>query len=160
MKNSIQSQIKATVDNQIKLNIKGHLQQNGYALVKHTPELWKHNDHDITLFLIVNDFRIEYTKDEDAEHLVDILQKIYKVHNFTACGIVNKMVKQRRTSTIDMWFYWVRDHCVLGHFLVYWVSSTENMGNYHTKHQTGVHHRRIQPNICMNPDIWNSVSRS
>eukprot|EP00957_Ditylum_brightwellii_P144183 10985881-Ditylum_brightwellii.AAC.1 len=29
--------------------------------------------------------------------------------NSTACGIINKTVKQQHTHAIDMRFYWVRD---------------------------------------------------
>eukprot|EP00957_Ditylum_brightwellii_P160549 12222158-Ditylum_brightwellii.AAC.1 len=38
--------------------------------------------------------------------------------NSTACGIVNKTVKQRRTRAIDMRFYWLRDRCAQNHFIV------------------------------------------
>eukprot|EP00957_Ditylum_brightwellii_P081699 6215598-Ditylum_brightwellii.AAC.1 len=40
--------------------------------------------------------------------------------NSTACGIINRTVKQCRTRTIDMRFYWVRNRCAQHHFTVYW----------------------------------------
>eukprot|EP00957_Ditylum_brightwellii_P139295 10615583-Ditylum_brightwellii.AAC.1 len=63
--------------------------------------------------------------------------------NLMMCGIVNKTVKQRRTCVINMQFDWVRGYCAQGHFIIYWVSETENMGDYLTKHHTGLYHRRI-----------------
>eukprot|EP00957_Ditylum_brightwellii_P148232 11286722-Ditylum_brightwellii.AAC.1 len=47
--------------------------------------------------------------------------------NSTACGIVNKMVKQRRTRAIDMQFYWVRDRCAQNYFIVYWAPGEYNL---------------------------------
>eukprot|EP00957_Ditylum_brightwellii_P204011 15337211-Ditylum_brightwellii.AAC.1 len=47
--------------------------------------------------------------------------------NSTACGIVNKTVKQHCTRAIDMQFYWVRDHCAQNHFIVYWVPGENNL---------------------------------
>eukprot|EP00957_Ditylum_brightwellii_P180762 13770881-Ditylum_brightwellii.AAC.1 len=67
------------------------------------------------------------------------------------CGIVNKTVKQRRTQAINMRFHWVRDHCAQRHFLVYWALGTENKADYHTKHYTGAHHRRLRPEYLHGP---------
>eukprot|EP00957_Ditylum_brightwellii_P021751 1640881-Ditylum_brightwellii.AAC.1 len=47
--------------------------------------------------------------------------------NSTACGIINSTVRQRRTRAIDMRFYWVRDRCAQGHFLVYWAPGKYNL---------------------------------
>eukprot|EP00957_Ditylum_brightwellii_P003894 296328-Ditylum_brightwellii.AAC.1 len=38
------------------------------------------------------------------------LETLVMTDNSMACGIVKKMVKQRRTCAIDMQFYWVKDH--------------------------------------------------
>mmetsp|Transcript_31451 Transcript_31451/g.45870 ORF Transcript_31451/g.45870 Transcript_31451/m.45870 type:complete len:210 (-) Transcript_31451:50-679(-) len=66
--------------------------------------------------------------------------------NFTTCGIVNKMVKQRRTRAIDMRFYWVRDRCTQNHFIVYWAPGENNLGDYHTKHHPTLHHKKMRRN--------------
>eukprot|EP00957_Ditylum_brightwellii_P189286 14407617-Ditylum_brightwellii.AAC.1 len=65
--------------------------------------------------------------------------------------IVNKMIKRRRNCAIYMQFYWVRDCCAQGHFIMYWVLGMENKGDCHTKHHVGVHHRRIRPEYLHKP---------
>eukprot|EP00957_Ditylum_brightwellii_P098500 7503620-Ditylum_brightwellii.AAC.1 len=65
--------------------------------------------------------------------------------NSMGCGIINITVKQRRTCTIDMHFYWVRDRCAQGHFLVYWGPGKDNLGGYHTKHHSAAHHQKMHP---------------
>eukprot|EP00957_Ditylum_brightwellii_P195333 14882335-Ditylum_brightwellii.AAC.1 len=65
--------------------------------------------------------------------------------NSTACGIVNKTVKQQRTCAIDMHFYWVCDRCAQGQFLVYWGPGKDNLGDYHTKHHSVTHHQKMRP---------------
>eukprot|EP00957_Ditylum_brightwellii_P091139 6939231-Ditylum_brightwellii.AAC.1 len=72
-------------------------------------------------------------------------------NNSTLCGIVNKMVKKQRTCDIDLRFYWVRDHCAQGHFLVHWVQGAENKGDYHDKHHMGACHRRLRPGYLHEP---------
>eukprot|EP00957_Ditylum_brightwellii_P060988 4629584-Ditylum_brightwellii.AAC.1 len=39
--------------------------------------------------------------------------------NSTADGIINNQLKQRWSHAIDMCFYWVRDRCQQGHFIIY-----------------------------------------
>eukprot|EP00957_Ditylum_brightwellii_P195874 14923706-Ditylum_brightwellii.AAC.2 len=64
--------------------------------------------------------------------------------NSTACGIINRTVKQRRTRVIDMHFYWVCNHCAQHHFTVYWSPSKNNLGNYYTKHHPAAHHQHMR----------------
>eukprot|EP00957_Ditylum_brightwellii_P001440 112570-Ditylum_brightwellii.AAC.2 len=40
--------------------------------------------------------------------------------NSTVKGIVDSKLKQCWSHTIDMRFYWVRDRCQQGHFIIYW----------------------------------------
>ena len=47
----------------------------GYYEVKHTPGLWKHRSGPIQFTLVVDDFGVKYTRREDAEHLLGILEK-------------------------------------------------------------------------------------
>eukprot|EP00957_Ditylum_brightwellii_P131403 10021228-Ditylum_brightwellii.AAC.2 len=67
--------------------------------------------------------------------------------NSMACRIVNKMVKQCHTCTIGMRFYWVRDHCSKKYFIMYWVPGEQNLGEYHTKHHSTLHHKKMQRNF-------------
>eukprot|EP00957_Ditylum_brightwellii_P036811 2787850-Ditylum_brightwellii.AAC.2 len=40
--------------------------------------------------------------------------------NSTADGIINNKLKQCWSRAIDMCFYWVRNRCQQGHFIIYW----------------------------------------
>jgi hypothetical protein len=56
------------------------LAPHGYAPVPTiTPGLWQHTTHDIAFTLVVDDFSVKYTKRADAEHLMQTLNKLYKV---------------------------------------------------------------------------------
>jgi hypothetical protein len=52
---------------------------HGYAPVPITPGLWRHTTCDIAFTLVVDDFGIKYTKCTNAEHLMQTLNKLYKV---------------------------------------------------------------------------------
>jgi hypothetical protein len=67
--------------------------------------------------------------------------------NSTACGIMNRTVKQVRSKAIDMRFYWVRDCVEQGHFRIYWAPGVKNMADYFTKHHSSAHHRYMRPII-------------
>jgi len=53
--------------------------------------------------------------------------------NSTAEGIANDTVKQRRSKAIDMRYYWVRDRCRQGQFLVHWSPGVKNRADYFSK---------------------------
>ena len=65
--------------------------------------------------------------------------------NSTASCIINKTVKQRRSKSIDMRFYWVRDRCKKKHFLIYWAPGKYNMCDYHTKFHYTLYHKKQLP---------------
>lgn len=67
--------------------------------------------------------------------------------NSTACGIMNRTVKQVRSKAIDMRFYWVRDRVAQGHFRIYWAPGAHNIADYFTKHHSPAHHRYMRPII-------------
>jgi hypothetical protein len=83
-----------------------HLAPYGYAPVKHTAGLWKHETRDITFLLVVDDFAIKYTKRTDAEHLLQALQTGYKMSvDWDAeryCGLILKWNYTTRTCDISM----------------------------------------------------------
>ena len=43
-----------------------------------------------------------------------------KTDNSTAAGIVNSSVRQKKSKSMDMRFYWVKDRVSQKYFLVYW----------------------------------------
>ena len=65
--------------------------------------------------------------------------------NSTANGFANDTIKQKRSKSIDMRFYWIRDCTIQGHFLIYWQTGITNLGNYHTKHHSPENHQLILP---------------
>ena len=64
-----------------------------------------------------------------------------KTDNSTAAGIANKTIRQRRSRSMDMRFYWVRDRVQQGQFIIYWRPGTENRGDFYTKHHPPTHCR-------------------
>ena len=55
--------------------LKKKLAPHGYFEVKHTPGLWKHISRTLQFTLVVDDFGAKYTRQEDADHLLRILEK-------------------------------------------------------------------------------------
>jgi hypothetical protein len=65
--------------------------------------------------------------------------------NSTACGIVNRTVKQQKSRAMDMRFYWIRDRSDQNQFHIYWAPGWLNLADYFTKHHAPSHHRRVRP---------------
>ena len=55
------------------------LGEYGYTPVPITPGLWKHATRNITFTLVVDDFGIGYSKQEDLDHLLHALQSHYNI---------------------------------------------------------------------------------
>jgi len=51
----------------------------GYHQSQIIPGLWTHKTRNICFTLVVDDFAIKYTKKEDAQHLIDALEKDYTI---------------------------------------------------------------------------------
>lgn len=64
-----------------------------------------------------------------------------KTDNSTAAGIANNSIRQRRSRSMDMRFYWVRDRVNQGQFVVYWKPGTQNRRDFYTKHHPPTHCR-------------------
>jgi hypothetical protein len=62
------------------------LNSEGYFKSKLVPALWKHKTKDIQFVLVVDDFGIKYTKEEELNHLVNSLQKYYDTVKFNKEG--------------------------------------------------------------------------
>ena len=60
------------------LHLEKLLAKDGYMKTTHTSGLWKHNTRPITFVLCVDDFGIKYINKEDADHLIQSLQKNYE----------------------------------------------------------------------------------
>jgi hypothetical protein len=56
-----------------------HPAKHGYASCTHTPGIWTHDTHDITLCLVVDDFGIKYTNCCNAKHLLAAQQALYVI---------------------------------------------------------------------------------
>ena len=65
--------------------------------------------------------------------------------NSTAEGILNGTLKQKRSKSIDMRFYWIKDRVTLKQFAVHWEPGKYNLADYPTKHHAGKHHRKVRP---------------
>jgi hypothetical protein len=54
------------------------LKAHGYRQNTITPGLWKHDKRSISFSLVVDDFGVKYVGEENAQHLLDTVQKYYK----------------------------------------------------------------------------------
>ena len=80
--------------------------------------------------------------------------------NSTADGIANDTVKQRRSKAIDMRYYWIRDRCAQGQFLVYWAPGIKNRADYFSKSgHSPSHHRAVRYDYLHPPAQANFVMR-
>ena len=65
-----------------------NLTRNGYAPVPHIPSLWCHHTSDLVFSLVFDNFGINYTQKEDANHLLKSLREDYTItKEFTGGGI-------------------------------------------------------------------------
>ena len=59
--------------------LKSHLAHFGFAPVPITLALWKHATKPIIFSLVVDDFGVKYIVKENADHLIQDLQKLYTI---------------------------------------------------------------------------------
>ncbi len=55
------------------------LNRHGYWQSKLVPGLWKHDTRPIQFTLVVDDFGVKYTQQEDVEHLKSVIERDYTV---------------------------------------------------------------------------------
>jgi hypothetical protein len=67
-----------------------------------------------------------------------------RTDNSTAYGIIRETIKQKRSKTMDMRYYWLTDRVRQKQFDVYWRPGRENLGDYHTKHHSEQHHKDMR----------------
>jgi hypothetical protein len=68
-----------------------------------------------------------------------------RTDNSTACGILNETIKQKRSKSMDMKYYWLQDRVRQKQFGVYWRPCKYNLADYHTKHHPAQHHQDMHP---------------
>lgn len=73
--------------------------------------------------------------------------------NQTATGILNGTIKQKRSKTIDMRFYWLKDRQDQGQFDIQWVPGKHNLADYYYIPST------IQGHITENYGQYTYMSR-
>jgi hypothetical protein len=61
--------------------------------------------------------------------------------NPTAYGIINEIIKQKRSKAMDMRYHWLTDRVRQKQLDVYWRPGRENIPDYHTKHHSAQHHK-------------------
>ena len=85
---------------------KAHIAHFGFAPVPITPALWKHTTKSIILSLVVDDFGVKYIGEENANHHIQALQKLYTVSiDWTGslfCGLTIDWDYSARTCDISM----------------------------------------------------------
>ena len=60
--------------------------------------------------------------------------------------ISEKMLRQRKSRSIDVRFHWFRNRVRQGIFIVYWGPGTDNKVDYYTKHQPAAHYCLVRYN--------------
>jgi hypothetical protein len=66
-----------------------------------------------------------------------------ETYNTTTTGYINGTIKQKRTKTMDMRFYWIKDRVKQGQFNVYRGPGYQHLADYFTKHHSPAHHKRM-----------------
>ena len=84
-----------------------HLAEHGYIQATNTPCLFKHITNSVTFTLVVDDFGIKYTHQEDADHLLLTLRKLYEMTEDRAAtqkyvGITIAHDRSASTITLSM----------------------------------------------------------
>jgi hypothetical protein len=68
-----------------------------------------------------------------------------RTDNSAAYGILNETIKQKRSKSMDMKYYWLQDRVRQKQFNVYWRQGKDNLADYHIKHHPAQHHQDMRP---------------
>ena len=71
-----------------------------------------------------------------------------EIDNTTSHGILTKSLLPKRSKSMDMRFYWLRDRENQGQFLLYWDRGENNLADYFTKHHSAPYHKKMRP-VCL-----------
>ena len=84
-----------------------------------------------------------------------------KTDNATAHGFVHNNMHLRKSKTWDMRYYWLRDRETQKQIKVYWKRGLDendpNLGDYHTKHHSTIHHKGVRP-LYVRDHLINNIS--
>jgi hypothetical protein len=95
------------------------------------------------LFVNVKEVAVTRTTLAEMGHIQDATE--LKTDNTTEYGIINNTVQKKRSKSMDMIFYWVKDRAEQYHFNVGSAPGDTNMGYYFTKHHYPAHHTPMRP---------------
>jgi len=76
-----------------------------------------------------------------------------QVDNSTTNGFANKQIRQRKSKSMDMWFYWIQDRVEQKQFHVYWRPGHTNLADYFTKHHAPTHHQCERATYLHQPQL-------
>ncbi len=66
-------------------------------------------------------------------------------NNATADGIGNNIVKQQRSRSMEMRYFWMCNKVAQDAYDVKWHPGQENLTDYQSKHHVGAHHHTVCP---------------
>ena len=75
-----------------------------------------------------------------------------KTDNTTALSFIHKNIRQKRSKSWDMRYFWLRDKNSQNMFSYYWKPGTENMADYFTKHHSVKHHLNTRHKFVLSPE--------
>jgi hypothetical protein len=81
------------------------------------------------------------------------------VDNSTTVGFANKNMKQKKSRSMDMRFYWIQDRVKQRQFNIQWRPGATNLADYFTKHHAPSHHRRMRPTYLQVLNSLQSILR-
>jgi hypothetical protein len=64
--------------------------------------------------------------------------------NATTVGIGNNTIKQQRSCSMEMRYFWVGDKVAQDMYTLSWHPGQENLADYQSKHHLGSHHQAVQ----------------
>ena len=65
--------------------------------------------------------------------------------NSVAASFAASTIKQRRSKTIDMRYYWLQDRQQMKQIDIYWQPKKLNLADYFSKHHPIHHHKSMRP---------------
>jgi hypothetical protein len=82
-----------------------------------------------------------------------------KTDNSTALAFVNANIRQKRSKSWDMRYYWLRDKLLQHHLYFYWYKGLNNDADYFTKHHSTKHHFKERQKFIYQKQICNNLYR-
>ena len=67
-----------------------------------------------------------------------------QVYSTTTFNDVHDTLQQKRSKSFDVKLHWLRDRTNRKHLYVHWAKGKDNMTDYHSKHHSAAHEKRIR----------------